>query len=63
MAIQNVKNTPKSTTKSTQKTEVSYEQIAKLAHELYLQRGGCDGRDVEDWLQAERILKARQKQN
>lgn len=27
--------------------------IAKRAYELYLLRGAQDGRDVEDWLQAE----------
>lgn len=30
--------------------------IAKRAYELYLLRGAQDGRDVEDWLQAEREL-------
>jgi hypothetical protein len=29
------------------------EQIRQRAHELYLQRGCEDGKDVEDWLQAE----------
>ena len=30
--------------------------IAARAHELYVQRGGELGRDVEDWLKAEREL-------
>jgi Protein of unknown function (DUF2934) len=30
--------------------------IAKRAFELYCERGRQDGRDVEDWLQAEREL-------
>jgi len=29
-------------------------RIAKRAHELYEARGGNDGRDIDDWLQAER---------
>jgi hypothetical protein len=32
-------------------------EIAKRAFELYLARGGVHGRDVEDWLQAERELR------
>jgi len=33
------------------------EQIEARAYELYLQRGGKDGHDLEDWLIAERELK------
>jgi len=29
------------------------EEIARRAHEIYLARGGGEGRDVEDWLRAE----------
>ena len=32
------------------------EQIELRAYELYLERGGEDGRDVDDWLAAEREL-------
>ena len=32
------------------------EAIAERAYALYLARGGEDGHDVEDWLQAEREL-------
>jgi hypothetical protein len=32
----------------------SRERIAARAYELYLQRGGTDGRAFEDWLEAER---------
>ena len=32
------------------------EQIEKRAYELYLERGGEDGHDFEDWLAAEREL-------
>ena len=33
-------------------------EIAKRAHEIYLARGGAPGCDLDDWLQAERELKA-----
>ena len=32
------------------------EEIARRAHELYLQRGGEHGKDVEDWVRAEEEL-------
>ncbi len=34
----------------------SQEEIAARAHEIYLERGGEEGRDVEDWLRAEAEL-------
>ena len=33
-------------------------QIRQRAHEIYLARGGAAGRELDDWLQAERELKA-----
>ena len=33
------------------------EQIAERAYEIYQSRGGTDGQDMEDWLQAERELR------
>ena len=32
------------------------EEIELRAHDIYLERGGAHGQDVEDWLQAEREL-------
>ena len=32
------------------------EEIRNRAHEIYLERGGQPGYEVEDWLQAEREL-------
>ena len=32
---------------------------AQRAYELYLARGGVDGRDLDDWLTAERELRER----
>ena len=37
----------------------TYDEIAEAAYERYLQRGSVDGRDFDDWLEAERELKAR----
>ena len=37
-------------------TESVEEAIRRRAYELYLERGGAPGRDVDDWLQAEQEL-------
>ncbi len=34
----------------------SREKIAQRAYEFYLERGGADGSEQEDWLRAERDL-------
>ena len=34
----------------------SQEEIAKLAYEFYLKRGGAHGNDWTDWFQAEKTL-------
>ena len=39
----------------------TYDEIAEAAYQRYLQRGGGDGRDFDDWLEAERELKARRR--
>ncbi|HEX2715182.1 MAG TPA: DUF2934 domain-containing protein [Candidatus Acidoferrales bacterium] len=36
------------------------EEIGRRAYEIYLQRGGEPGHEVEDWLQAERELREQQ---
>jgi hypothetical protein len=36
------------------------EQIRQRAHEIYLQRGGQDGSDWDDWLQAEQEVQTAQ---
>lgn len=36
-----------------------YEEIAKIAYELYEKSGHIGGRDVENWVEAERIVLAR----
>jgi len=42
---------------------VDREAVIKLAYELYLQRGGQQGSDVEDWLLAEQILIEQRRQS
>lgn len=39
------------------------EEIRRRAHEIYLERGGTDGSDLDDWLQAERELRANHNSN
>jgi Protein of unknown function (DUF2934) len=34
----------------------SREEIELRAHQIYVERGGAHGQDVDDWLQAEREL-------
>jgi hypothetical protein len=40
-------------------TTPTYEEIAEAAYHRYLNRGGSDGRDFEDWIEAEKSLKTR----
>ena len=35
------------------------EEIELRAYQIYVERGGADGHDVDDWLQAERELSAK----
>ena len=37
----------------------TYQQIAEAAYHRYLNRGGRDGQDFDDWIEAERSLKNR----
>jgi hypothetical protein len=39
-----------------ERREPSGEEIARLAHDLSIQRGGEHGKDVEDWVRAEKEL-------
>ena len=34
----------------------TFDDIAQKAYERYLERGGTDGRDFDDWIEAEREL-------
>ena len=37
----------------------TFDQIAEAAYHRYLQRGGQDGHDFDDWIDAERSLRSR----
>ena len=41
---------------------VPEERIRNRAHAIYEERGAAPGRDVDDWLQAERELRSQRKQ-
>jgi hypothetical protein len=43
-------------TNGTSAPELDRDRVAQRAYELYLSRGGADGRDQDDWLIAEREL-------
>lgn len=49
---------PKKRTTKAKVTEMkaSPEQIARLAHQYWLERGGVHGNDAEDWFRAEQEL-------
>jgi Protein of unknown function (DUF2934) len=42
-------------------TEISEAEIRERAFEIYLERGGIDGLDEQDWFQAEKELRDRLK--
>ena len=50
---------PREKPKMDQKT--LHEMIEKKAYEIYKQRGGEHGRDLDDWLEAERIVRGKKK--
>jgi hypothetical protein len=39
-----------------ERQEVLRDGIARRAYEIYVQRGGQNGKDVEDWLRAEKEI-------
>ena len=41
---------------------ITKDDVARRAYELFLARGGAEGHDVEDWLEAERQLEAEAEQ-
>jgi hypothetical protein len=40
---------------------IHYEEVARVAFELFLKRGGAHGHDRDDWLEAERIVQAKRR--
>jgi hypothetical protein len=47
-----------STSPPNRSAPVTDSDIARRAYDLYVARGGDDGHDLDDWLQAERELRA-----
>jgi hypothetical protein len=45
-----------SPTRQPRQQAIACEEIAKAAYRLFEQRGRTHGRDLDDWLEAERIL-------
>jgi hypothetical protein len=39
--------------------EISQAEIAALAHQLWLERGRQHGKDAEDWIRAEQLLRGK----
>jgi len=39
--------------------DISSEEIARLAHQLWNERGRQHGHDAEDWFQAEQLLRGK----
>lgn len=58
MAKRNTFNEPE-TLRADQVSEPSRDDIALRAYNLYQARGAEDGRDMDDWLRAERELRER----
>ena len=42
--------------------DINAQEVARMAYELYEQRGRVDGCDLEDWLRAEAIVRQRAKE-
>ncbi|MGB3941522.1 MAG: DUF2934 domain-containing protein [Candidatus Manganitrophaceae bacterium] len=60
--IKKKKNTLKAVpTESGVDNQAIYEIIAKKAYELYEKRGGQHGHDLEDWVEAERLVLSNEK--
>jgi Protein of unknown function (DUF2934) len=57
MSIQGDK--PSASQPQTSEGRPTHDEIELRAYQLYVERGGGDGNDVEDWLQAERELVAK----
>ena len=43
-----------------ERPDSEYQEVARVAYELYEQRGRVDGYDLDDWLKAESIVRQQQ---
>ena len=55
----NVLTMPNGSQSSRVAEPVSHEEVARLAHRLWAERGGQHGHDMDDWFRAEQELRAR----
>ena len=55
-------NTPAIPSRSIPQSDLTQEQIAKRAYEIFSTRGGEHGHDQEDWFQAEQELRTKVRQ-
>jgi DUF2934 family protein len=53
--------TPRDAQSIRERRSPSHDDVARRAYALYQARGAEDGRDVDDWLRAERELSGRQR--
>lgn len=54
----NVLTMPNGSQSSSVAELVSHEEVARLAHRLWAERGGQHGHDMDDWFRAEQELRA-----
>lgn len=45
--------------KRAQRRDTDAQEVARVAYALYEQRGRVDGHDLEDWLEAEQLVRQR----
>ena len=57
MARQVATKETRRTRQEASETQDLQQRIAQKAYELYEQSGGIEGRDLENWLDAERLVK------
>jgi hypothetical protein len=55
-------STSSSAAASASASSPTYDEIAEAAYHRYLRRGGSDGQDLDDWVEAERELRSRRTQ-
>jgi hypothetical protein len=56
------RTSPKKSNGNGENGNISADEVARKAYELYQSRGGYDGADFDDWIEAERQLKQSERQ-
>ena len=60
MAI-GVKSRASAPAKPRPSASISQDEVARVAYELFMRRGGIHGSDLQDWLEAEEIVRQRRR--